>query len=324
MLQIGKVAQLRRYRARQAVRYAQLCLIVPPPGKIDPRDPAHCTRPHPIPLPQRRVGQPVGVVDPVRTIGRVVECHQRRPLKVDRDGHMRVAGGFARRRSDRHRTTAHRRDQSRRVDDRDGRVGAQPGNRNPVHHTSALIEHLGGELCGLSHPGEHHRVGCDGDVRGQRSHNRQFRETRDPCRSRRNLHISRADPGDQPGRVHRGHRRVSRCPYKLDPGHYLSVRVDGGCRQTQRIALHDRGRGRADCHGSGHQWIRGRGLRGPVPARVHPGCGQQHDRNGRDQSVASQCSVTLRGLAGPGILAPTPNRHPDLDHSTLTASPATG
>ena len=57
-----------------------LYVVVPPATKPDPDDSADNIRIHPVPVPQRRVRQPVLVVDPVRPVRGVVERHQGRPV----------------------------------------------------------------------------------------------------------------------------------------------------------------------------------------------------------------------------------------------------
>ena len=181
------------------------------------------------------------------------------------------------------------------IDGRDECVAACPRDLLVLQHPPQLIAHLGGELCGLSHCGQHHRVGGDGDGRGQREpQTASVRAPRQPRRGGCHLHLSRGDPGHQPGRVHHGHRRVSRRPYELGP-------------RSPPVRTHWWRSPSAVTYRPPQPWpwpgvtvtvvgSRGSGAGGSVvtvPTSVRPESGRCHGRDDQEQSLTFQSRCNL-------------------------------
>ena len=78
---MSEIPQLGREGPGQPVA-DMLPYVLVPTAEPQPVDAAVPVRLDPEPLPERRVGQPVGVVRPARAAGRVVERHQRCPVRL--------------------------------------------------------------------------------------------------------------------------------------------------------------------------------------------------------------------------------------------------
>ena len=145
-MKVDQIAQLRRDITRKAVENRPPQFIIEAPAQVEPDHPALPVRSQSIPILQRRLRQPVGVVDPVRTVGRVVERFQSRSVRIlCRDRHRCRPRRRARARSDRDASIAGRRHQTRGVHGSHRRVAGRPRHGGACHYLPVLVLHLGRE-----------------------------------------------------------------------------------------------------------------------------------------------------------------------------------
>ena len=135
-LRLVRLPSFGRDRTREPVRCSEFA------GEIDAHDPPGNVHIHSVPVLERRVGQPVLVVDPVGAVGGFVERDERRPVRALDHRDLGCPARIADRRRDRHRAFDHGRHQSRGAYGRHRGVTARPRHARARHRLSVLVEHL--------------------------------------------------------------------------------------------------------------------------------------------------------------------------------------
>ena len=140
-------AQVEPFEAAESAEFGWDLALQIVEKQAEEHDAADGVRRDPVPVLQRRICQPVGVAVPVRAIGRVVERHQRLPIRCCAAGrrhpHGRGACHFSHGHLDGRNAGADRHRKPGRVHCRHGFVTGCPRILGAGHRVSVRIERLG-------------------------------------------------------------------------------------------------------------------------------------------------------------------------------------
>ena len=279
-----------RDRASETMPYVLPAFVVPRSIQAETYDAPGFVGAYPVPLAQRRIGQPAVVVEPVRSVRGFVERHQRAAVWVGH-GDLGDAAGVPGRRRDRCRALGDTRDQPGRVHRGNGRIARRPLEGGAGHRVPVRVERLRREPQRVAEPNRGRRRRHDDRTR--RLHHGHERLPRGLARARRDRSRAAADRRDQSRGVDRCHQRVRARPSDSVALHHATdliphlrgqLRRLPQCRQRHRVGRHrDDGRRRGrhrERRETGHTGGCGRDLH---LARRHPGheAGIVHTRHQR-------------------------------------------